>query len=529
MNIMTKQGQVDNVVTYEHVCDTKADLANIDPIYSTLGSIAIVLEGESGGLEIYITNSEGEWLPLNISAGGSGEGGSSNIDLSNYLLKTDIAAWAKAAEKPTYTASEVGALSSSTIIPTVPSNVSAFTNDAGYLTSHQDISGKANSTDLAAVALSGSYNDLSSKPDLSGYAPINSPDFTNDISLNRKSNSTVGTNSVAVGYDTIASGYDSFAEGRDTTASGRRSHAEGQDTIASEDQAHAEGLETTASGLRSHAEGYHTVASGWSSHAEGEYTTASCRSTHAEGAYTSAESECTHAQGYHTVARSNGNTALGKWNVEPPRYPAWTANTSYNEGDYVSIVDNENNYEVGYKCVTANNDAEFTDGNWLTLPESGPCAIVVGNGEDSQHKSNAMYMDWDGNVKLAGNAYVGATSSSTGGNKLATEAYVDNACGPMFITGEWATPEVEEGEDPEASYIQTNGDADEVLTAYLAGRTIILRIEAEVDQETYKIYMTMVGYSYEGVGHEYFRFGPTFEFIRDENNKLTQYSQGGQK
>lgn len=32
-------------------------------------------------------------------------------------------------------------------IPTVPTNVSAFTNDAGYLTSHQDISGKADKTD----------------------------------------------------------------------------------------------------------------------------------------------------------------------------------------------------------------------------------------------------------------------------------------------------------------------------------------------------------------------------------------------
>jgi hypothetical protein len=32
-------------------------------------------------------------------------------------------------------------------IPTVPNNVSAFTNDAGYLTVHQDISGKADKTD----------------------------------------------------------------------------------------------------------------------------------------------------------------------------------------------------------------------------------------------------------------------------------------------------------------------------------------------------------------------------------------------
>lgn len=49
-------------------------------------------------------------------------------------------------------------------IPTVPTNVSAFTNDVGYLTEHQDISGKANVADLAAVATSGSYEDLEDKP-----------------------------------------------------------------------------------------------------------------------------------------------------------------------------------------------------------------------------------------------------------------------------------------------------------------------------------------------------------------------------
>ena len=45
-----------------------------------------------------------------------------------------------------------------------PTKVSDFDNDVGYLTEHQDISGKANSADLATVATSGSYNDLSNKP-----------------------------------------------------------------------------------------------------------------------------------------------------------------------------------------------------------------------------------------------------------------------------------------------------------------------------------------------------------------------------
>ena len=63
-------------------------------------------------------------------------------------LITDTPAWARAAQKPTYTAQEVGALPADTVIPTVPTNVSAFTNDAGYLTEHQDISGKADKSEI---------------------------------------------------------------------------------------------------------------------------------------------------------------------------------------------------------------------------------------------------------------------------------------------------------------------------------------------------------------------------------------------
>ena len=92
----------------------------------------------------------------------------------------DVPSWAKAAQKPSYTASEVGALPSNTHIPSttaeltndagfitssaLPTKVSDLTNDAGYLTQHQDISGKANSADLSTVATSGDYADLSNKP-----------------------------------------------------------------------------------------------------------------------------------------------------------------------------------------------------------------------------------------------------------------------------------------------------------------------------------------------------------------------------
>ncbi len=71
----------------------------------------------------------------------------------------------------------------------------------------------------------------------------------------RKSGSTIGNYSVAVGHDVTASNYVSYAEGTGTTASDYASHAEGVRTTASYSASHAEGQETTASGFNSHAEG----------------------------------------------------------------------------------------------------------------------------------------------------------------------------------------------------------------------------------------------------------------------------------
>lgn len=63
MTIMSKRGSSDNVLTYEHICDTAEDLQTIDPKYITLGSVAIVLKG-AAGLEIYMATSDKEWVQL---------------------------------------------------------------------------------------------------------------------------------------------------------------------------------------------------------------------------------------------------------------------------------------------------------------------------------------------------------------------------------------------------------------------------------------------------------------------------------
>ena len=71
-NIMIKRGSEDNVLTYEFMCDTTADMADIDSHYITLGSTCIVLQGESEGLEIYIANTNKEWeIVSTVNSGGA--------------------------------------------------------------------------------------------------------------------------------------------------------------------------------------------------------------------------------------------------------------------------------------------------------------------------------------------------------------------------------------------------------------------------------------------------------------------------
>lgn len=117
----------------------------------------------------------------------------------------------------------------------------------------------------ALITSGGVYTGMQDKMDKAN------PTGTGALSLNRKANTTVGTNSVA--------------EGSSTTASGNDAHAEGDRTTASATASHAEGDQTTASGNYSHAEGSHSTASGYLAHAEGRYTTARRRSQHVFGEF----------------------------------------------------------------------------------------------------------------------------------------------------------------------------------------------------------------------------------------------------
>lgn len=121
------------------------------------------------------------------------------------------------------TVESIGALPDTTVIPTVPTNVSAFTNDAGYLTEHQSLNGYATETyvntqidtidipdalsDLttdsthrvvtdaeksawnAKSNFSGSYNDLSDKPTIPSISGLATETYV-DEAVSAKANSS---------------------------------------------------------------------------------------------------------------------------------------------------------------------------------------------------------------------------------------------------------------------------------------------------------------------------------------------------
>lgn len=63
MVITSKCGSMDNIITYEFICDTTADLQSIERRYVTMGSVAIIIHGDTG-LEIYMADSQRQWVSL---------------------------------------------------------------------------------------------------------------------------------------------------------------------------------------------------------------------------------------------------------------------------------------------------------------------------------------------------------------------------------------------------------------------------------------------------------------------------------
>lgn len=152
-----------------------------------------------------------------------------------------VPSWAKQATKPTYTAQEVGALPADTtipselselsedashrtvtdvekarwegksdfsgsyndltnkpVIPTVPTNVSAFNNDAGYLTKHQSLSGYATEAWVQQQGYLTQHQDISGKEDKVAVVSASGTALSAYVGKYYKFGSAVGTLAVTL-------------------------------------------------------------------------------------------------------------------------------------------------------------------------------------------------------------------------------------------------------------------------------------------------------------------------------------------
>ena len=255
-----------------------------------------------------------------------------------------------------------------------------------------------------------------------GYGPGNdsaggtstTPYYTLGKRLN---NSAIGNYSVAEGSNNTASGFISHAEGNYTTASGKWAHAEGRHTTASGNYSHAEGGgptdNTIASGEVSHVEGRGTTASAQAAHAEGERTTASGLSSHAEGQDTTASGNHAHAEGNSTTANGLDSHAEGNHTEAQGMY-AHAANL-------YTTAPKEAQTAIGTYNIADTGPSKHPSGGL----QYGKYAFIIGNGE-SGARSNALTVDWLGNVDIASGAKYKINGTALSASDVGAEPTLTN-------------------------------------------------------------------------------------------------------
>ena len=225
--VMTKRGSLDNVVTFEHICDVKSDLADIDPFYVTLGSTAIVLKGENG-LEVYMASSEKEWIPLLIGDGNGG-GGSASAAIEMHICS---AAEVGLDGKPAIDNPEEN------VIYLVPNS----NDEEGNLFDEYIYVNDAWEEFSSSVILEGVTADWLAGQGTNGY-------INNKPTINKGT----GENSVIESNASAASGNNSHAEGLGTIASGNNQHVSGKYNIEDTANKYVEIIGNGAENSRSNA------------------------------------------------------------------------------------------------------------------------------------------------------------------------------------------------------------------------------------------------------------------------------------
>lgn len=267
-------------------------------------------------------------------------------------------------------------------------------------------------TNLQSQITTNAENIATNTTNISSKMDKENPTGTGSFSLNRKTGTTIGTNS--------------FAEGFKTTASGSYSHSEG--------------AETTASGLYAHSEGYNTIAQRQSQHTFGEYNIADTQGN------TSSRGEYVEIVGNGTAAsRSNartldwsGNETLAG-NLQASGLTDGTTTKTMTE--MVGLVDKvaTNTTNIANKLEASNikagtNITVSTSGNDVTINaetgEGGTNVYVNSVKQDSINFTSDPQTQIDNTVKTTGDQSIAGTKNFTGKIK-GSSAYFPNGFGAL--------------------------------------------------------------------------------------------------
>jgi hypothetical protein len=247
---------------------------------------------------------------------------------------------------------------------------------------------------------------------------------------------------------TTASGIDAFAVGYQTTASGNYSTAMGYQTGAIEEYSTAIGKGAYASGSASTAMGYQTEASGTASTALGNDTTASGDASTAMGSFSTASAAYSTTMGRYTTAQDYGTTAIGVFNEtketsNPNQY--FLQNTAFVIGNGVNSNNRSNAFEVLF-------DGSTTIAGNVTAP------VFIGDGSQLTN----MPLSFNGNstgVQSPTNVASGNYSTAMGSNTTASGWYSTAMGAETIASGQFSTAM---GSTSEASGIASTAIGDQV-------------------------------------------------------------------
>lgn len=289
-------------------------------------------------------------------------------------------------------------------IPVVPTSNTAFTNDAGYLTEHQSLTAYSTTQEMNTAisqAVSGKQDTLSAGTNITIVDNVISAQgggatYTAGTGIDITSDVISTTLPISSGsgqYSIVVSALDNQYK---PTATNQYAYAEGMATSAKGMYSHVEGSFTTATGTSTHAEGNSTRAYGTNSHAEGNNTTASGAYSHAEGSQTVASGQYSHAEGASATAATDYSHAEGSYTKANASYSHAEGAGSQTNGTY--------SHAEGYFTKTENS-SEHASGQYnvsnkasATFGHSGNTLFSVGNGTGTNARNNAFEIRQNGDV-----------------------------------------------------------------------------------------------------------------------------------